>query len=73
MVFKVNPQAKIDIQEQIDYYNNQQKGLGKRFHNDVKSTFIAIRKNPLFQIRYKKITLTLLQEIGFFTLTLLQN
>lgn len=55
MVFKVNPQAKIDIQEQIDYYNSQQKGLGKRFHNDVKSTFIAIRKNPLFQIRYKNI------------------
>jgi hypothetical protein len=46
MVFKVNPQAKLDIQDQIYYYNKQQKGLGKRFHNDVKSTFKNILKNP---------------------------
>lgn len=55
MVFKVNPQAKIDIQEQIHFYNDKQKGLGKRFHNDVKSTFKSIRKNPFYQIRYKDI------------------
>ena len=44
MEFKINPQAKIDIQEQIHYYNDQKKGLGKRFHNDIKATFKAIRK-----------------------------
>jgi len=55
MVFKVNPQAKVDIQEQIHFYNDKQKGLGKRFHNDVKSTFKSIRKNPFYQIRYKDV------------------
>jgi len=55
MVFKVNPQAKIDIQDQIHFYNDKQKGLGKRFYNDVKSTFKTIRKNPFFQIRYKDV------------------
>lgn len=55
MEFKINPQAKIDIQEQIHYYNERQKGLGKRFHNDVKSTFKKIQKNPFYQIRYKNI------------------
>lgn len=55
MVFKVNPQAKIDIQDQIHFYNDKQKGLGKRFHNDVKATFKSIRKNPFFQIRYKDV------------------
>ena len=55
MVFKVNPQAKLDIQDQIYYYNKQQKGLGKRFHNDIKSTFKNILKNPFFQIRYQDV------------------
>ena len=55
MVFKVNPQAKIDIQDQIHFYNDRQKGLGKRFHNEVKSTFKIIRKNPFYQIRYKDV------------------
>jgi len=55
MEFKINPQAKIDIQEQIHYYNDQKKGLGKRFHNDVKATFKAIRKTPFYQIRYKEV------------------
>jgi toxin ParE1/3/4 len=55
MEFKVNPQAKIDIQNQIDYYNDQQKGLGKRFHNEIKSTFKAISKNPFYQIRYQNV------------------
>jgi len=55
MVFKVNPEAKADIQHQIHYYNDQQKGLGKRFHADVKQTFADIRKNPFYQKRYKNI------------------
>lgn len=55
VVFKINPQAKTDIQDQIHYYNDQQSGLGKRFHSEVKSTFKAIRKNPFYQIRYKNV------------------
>lgn len=55
MVFKINPQAKIDIQEQINFYNDKQKGLGKRFHDDVKSTFKSILENPYYQIRYKNV------------------
>ena len=55
MVFKVNPQAKIDIQEQIHFYNDKQVGLGKRFHNDVKTTFKSILKNPFYQIRYNNV------------------
>lgn len=55
MVFKVNPQAKIDIQDQIHFYNDKQNGLGKRFHNEIKSTFKSIRKNPYYQIRYKNV------------------
>jgi hypothetical protein len=52
MVFKIEPQAKEDIQQEIHYYNEQQKGLGKRFHAEVKDAFKTIQKNPYFQVRY---------------------
>jgi len=49
---KLEPLAKFDIQQEINYYNSKQKGLGKRFYNEVKNAFAAIKKNPFFQIRY---------------------
>lgn len=55
MEFKVNPEAKIDIQNEINYYNQQQKGLGKMFHAEIKHYFKAIKKNPFYQIRYKNV------------------
>ena len=51
----INPQAYDDIQKAIDYYNDQQKGLGKRFHSKVKDAFEVIKKNPMFQVRYDNI------------------
>jgi toxin ParE1/3/4 len=55
MEFKLNPEAKIDIQNEINYYNDQQKGLGKKFHFEIKHYFKAIKKNPFYQIRYKNV------------------
>lgn len=55
MVFKIDPRAKEDIQQEIHYYHEQQKGLGKRFHAEVKAAFQTIRKSPFFQIRYDNV------------------
>ena len=57
MAFKlfIEPLAKVDIQSQINYYNSKQKGLGKRFHNEVKTRFSSIKSNPFYQIRYDNI------------------
>ena len=54
MGFKLNiePLAKSDIQSEINYYDRKQKGLGKRFHAEVKTYFNTIRLNPFYQIRY---------------------
>lgn len=49
---KIEPVAKLDIQNEIYYYNSKQKGLGKRFHNEVKAYFKVIQSNPFYQIRY---------------------
>jgi len=40
------PLAKLDISEAADWYNSKQKGLGKRFTNEVRSKILFIRENP---------------------------
>jgi hypothetical protein len=35
-----------DLQENIDWYNQKQSGLGSRFFKDVKDQTIRIKKNP---------------------------
>lgn len=47
------PLAKLDIAEAADWYNAKQKGLGKRFTNEVRSKVLFIRENPLASaVRY---------------------
>lgn len=41
-----------DIQNAIDFYDEQQPGLGKRFEKVLDDHFITLRNNPFFQIRY---------------------
>ena len=43
------------LQKVIDYYNDQQKGLGKRFAKEVFKSSKQLEKNPYFQIRYDDI------------------
>lgn len=54
MVFKikVEPLAKLDIQNEIKYYNSKQNGLGKKFHEELKIYLKAISQNPFYGIRY---------------------
>lgn len=44
-----------DIQQAIDYYNEKQRGLGKRFHLAVKEAIGVVRRNPFYQIRYDEV------------------
>jgi toxin ParE1/3/4 len=57
MVFKIRiePLAKLDIQTEILYYNSKRKGLGKRFHTEIVTSFESIKANPFFQVRYDKV------------------
>ena len=43
-----------DIQESIQWYNEQKKGVGKLFYAAVKARIDYIRENPLhYQIEYR--------------------
>lgn len=55
MEFKINPQAKADIQDHIHYYNEKQAGLGIRFHKAILASFEIIRNTPFFQTRYANV------------------
>jgi hypothetical protein len=48
---KIEPEAHLDIQEGIDWYNEQQSGLGRKFHFEVKVFVEKLKINPFFQLR----------------------
>jgi len=43
---RITPKALNDIQEAINYYNGQQKGLGRRFQKNVDKYLSKIQKMP---------------------------
>lgn len=48
----LEPQALVDIQEAIEYYDEQQVGLGKRFETALNKHFSLLESKPYFQNRY---------------------
>lgn len=52
---KIEPEAHIDIQEAIDWYNHQQQGLGRKFYFAVLNRIDSLAKNPYFEIRYGQV------------------
>lgn len=44
---KLTPTAFNDLQKGIDYYDAQQKGLGKKFKLSIESMFSQIKELPL--------------------------
>ena len=52
---KIEPEAKIDIQDNIKWYNKQQKSLGNRFHKEVKEYFNSLKTNPFYAVKYDNI------------------
>lgn len=58
MSYKVQllPDARLDIKESMEWYNEQKAGLGRLFYYSVKSRLAYISKNPLhYQISYRKV------------------
>ena len=51
-----SPHALIDLEDAVYYYNEQQKGLGKRFAAQVQLALKAIKANPHFaSFRYEDV------------------
>lgn len=52
---KIEPEAHEDIQQGIDWYNEKQLGLGRKFHKEVKDSINRLKENPFFQVSYKNV------------------
>ncbi|WP_340103385.1 hypothetical protein [Rhodohalobacter sp. 8-1] len=54
MAYKINvqPEVRSDIQEGIDWYNEQENGLGIQFFSSVETHFRKLQSNPFYQVRY---------------------
>lgn len=51
----LDPRALKDIQESINYYDEQEPGLGKVFENNLDKHFKILKNNPFFQVRYDNV------------------
>lgn len=54
-----------DIQEAIDYYEEQLEGLGEKFEYYLNKAILAMEKNPLYQIRYDQIRCLPIKKFPF--------
>jgi toxin ParE1/3/4 len=54
-IIEIDSRAVQDIQHAIDYYDEQQIGLGKIFESTLNKHFISLEKNPFFYIRYDNV------------------
>jgi hypothetical protein len=62
---KIEPEAHLDIQEAIDWYNQQQPGLGRRFHTEVKVSFKTLETHQFFQVRYDNVHCFILKKFPY--------
>lgn len=44
-----------DIQNAVDYYDNEHVGVGAKFINAVEKEFRSLEKSPFYAIRYKNV------------------
>lgn len=68
MNFKIKllPEARLDIKDNIDWYNQQKTGLGKLFYEAVKSRFAYLKQNPLhYQVNYRNMRNALVDQFPY--------
>lgn len=57
--------ALVDIQAAIDFYDEQQIGLGRRFETELNQFLTTIETLPFFQVRYNIVRCLPLKRFPF--------
>ncbi|MEO1020993.1 MAG: hypothetical protein AAFW89_00500 [Bacteroidota bacterium] len=65
LALDIDKRAVQDIQEAINYYEDQEIGLGKEFEEYVNNTLNKLKLSPYYQIRYQDIRCLPLQKYPF--------
>ncbi|MDZ7758071.1 type II toxin-antitoxin system RelE/ParE family toxin [Rhodohalobacter sp.] len=61
----IDPRAMQDVQEAIEYYDEQQSGLGEEFEHHLNEHLLLLENNPFFQVRYDAIHCLPLKRFPF--------
>lgn len=61
----ITSEAKQDIQGGIGWYNGKQKGLGRRFHKEIKSCIAHLEKNPFYAVKYNPVRCLLVHKFPY--------
>lgn len=61
----LDPRAIQDIQNAIDYYEEQQPGLGQQFEDTLNHNLHKLEQFPFFQVRYDNIHCLPLKKYPF--------
>ncbi len=64
-ILELDPRAIKDIQEAIDYYDEQLTGLGEKFETYLNKYIKSLSKNPFFHFRYDNIRCLPLKKFPF--------
>lgn len=74
-VIKLTPTAFNDLQKAIDYYNEQQKGLGKKFKLAIREMLVQLKKvAKAGSFMYDTVRFRVLKQFPFIILyELLEN
>ena len=52
---KIQPEVKSDIQEAVNWYNEQEKSIGGQFFTSVQDHIERLETNPFFHLRYDNV------------------
>ncbi|MEO6130227.1 MAG: type II toxin-antitoxin system RelE/ParE family toxin [Saprospiraceae bacterium] len=52
---RLSPKAKKDIQAAIEWYIQNQSGLGDKFYFNLQANIEKLESNPFYQIRYDNV------------------
>ncbi|TNF25448.1 MAG: type II toxin-antitoxin system RelE/ParE family toxin [Bacteroidetes bacterium] len=61
----ITPIALGDVQDAVDYYDEQSVGLGEKFEAELNEFLIALEHNPFFQNRYETVRCLPLKKFPF--------
>jgi len=71
---RISPFAEIDLQQSIQFYNEQKEGLGDEFAIMLNDTFVRIIKNPnQFLLEYRNIKKALTERFPFIVFFVIEQ
>jgi len=70
----INPEAELDLEQAVQWYNDRRPGLGYEFLECVEKVFVRIRRTPeLHAIVHQMARLTLVKRFPYVVCYLFEN